>query len=423
MRPRDTHAAGRKASRNGGWNRLLTVSLLAGTAVALGGGAWWGMQLKAELAARDAIIDRLVSENLDLERVRDRAHDLEMALKSIDVPSAPKILPAELPADLSEASAVVAHELAETDQRRVQAMTVMERLSAEQQAEPVVVQPVKLSSPEVAMLNAALDRALADRAMAENAAKALSAKSAVLSARSASLEASLDGLSKELDATKQHFQSWVQQHYGALRGVLKTSGVRVDPLVKLAEAKMDGEGGPFVPPPSGADRADRTTLVPIPPSLDTDVRAVDVISQLLVALPLGVPVPEAETRSGFGIRRDPFTRHSAMHTGLDFAPGPLGKAFATAPGTVVHASRQGAYGKMVEIDHGLGLSTRYAHLAKIEVKVGDRVAQGTEVGVIGTTGRSTGRHLHYEIRVDGVAVDPADFLEARVRLANVLSKE
>jgi murein DD-endopeptidase MepM/ murein hydrolase activator NlpD len=381
------------------------------------------MRLQTELAARDAIIDRLVSENLDLERLRDRAHDLEMALESIEGPSTPKKFVAGRPSELAEASATLSHELAESERRHVQAMAVMERLSAEQQAEPVVAQPATLASPEVARLNAALDRALADRAMADSAAKALSAKSAALAARSASLEASLDGLSKELDATRQHFQTWVQQHYGALRGVLKTSGMRVDPLVELAAAKMDGEGGPFVPPPSRDDRADRTTLVPIPPGLDADVRAVDVISQLLVSLPLGMPAPDAETRSGFGIRRDPFTGRSAMHTGLDFTPGPLGKAFATAPGTVVHASRQGAYGKMVEIDHGLGLSTRYAHLARIEVKVGDRVARGTEVGVVGTTGRSTGRHLHYEIRVDGAAVDPADFLEARVRLANVLSEE
>ena len=116
------------------------------------------------------------------------------------------------------------------------------------------------------------------------------------------------------------------------------------------------------------------------------------------------------------MRADPFIRAPAMHTGLDIRADTGEPARATAAGTVTMAGWNGGYGKMVEVDHGNGFATRYAHLSAIDVEVGQAVRIGQIVGKVGSTGRSTGPHLHYETRVDGDAVDPQRFLRAGVRL-------
>jgi murein DD-endopeptidase MepM/ murein hydrolase activator NlpD len=113
---------------------------------------------------------------------------------------------------------------------------------------------------------------------------------------------------------------------------------------------------------------------------------------------------------------DPFVHEAAMHTGIDFR-GDLGEPIhATAAGTVTIAGWSGGYGKMVEINHGNGLATRYGHLSEIDVSVGQSVRIGEIVGKLGSTGRSTGPHVHYETRVDGEAVNPQKFLDAGDKL-------
>ena len=137
-------------------------------------------------------------------------------------------------------------------------------------------------------------------------------------------------------------------------------------------------------------------------------------------MPVRRPVlGEPDISSGFGMRIDPFIRAPAMHTGMDFRGDTGDPVRATADGNVTVAGWQGGYGKMVEIDHGNGLTTRYAHLSDIGVKVGQRVRAGHIIGKVGSTGRSTGPHLHYETRVDGEAVDPRKFLRAGMRLGGV----
>jgi murein DD-endopeptidase MepM/ murein hydrolase activator NlpD len=128
---------------------------------------------------------------------------------------------------------------------------------------------------------------------------------------------------------------------------------------------------------------------------------------------------EIELSSGFGVRTDPFLGRPAMHTGLDFRASTGDPVRATANGRVVSAGWAGGYGRMVEIDHGNGLSTRYGHMSRINVKVGQQIHIGQIVGEVGSTGRSTGPHLHYETRIDGEAVDPQRFLRAGARYAAV----
>jgi murein DD-endopeptidase MepM/ murein hydrolase activator NlpD len=141
------------------------------------------------------------------------------------------------------------------------------------------------------------------------------------------------------------------------------------------------------------------------------------LDDFLEAVPVRRPVPlGAEVTSGFGVRLDPFIRQYAMHSGVDFKGYPGDSVRATAAGRVTTADYQGGYGLMVELDHGNGLVTRYGHLSAINVAEGQWVQTGETVGRLGTTGRSTGPHLHYEVRVAGEAVDPQLYLRAGVRL-------
>lgn len=137
------------------------------------------------------------------------------------------------------------------------------------------------------------------------------------------------------------------------------------------------------------------------------------IKKQLLRMPISMPVRgPARMTSGFGARRDPFRRVLAMHTGLDFK-GEVGRpVYAPATGKVVRAGWMGGYGRTIEILHDNGISTRYAHLSRIEIAVGDHVTRGKLIGRVGNTGRSTGAHLHYETRINGKAVDPKRFLQA-----------
>ena len=133
---------------------------------------------------------------------------------------------------------------------------------------------------------------------------------------------------------------------------------------------------------------------------------------VLEALPLTAPTKDHRIVSGWGKRRDPFTKRWAFHRGLDFAAYQKTPVLATAPGTVTYVGRRGPYGKMVEIDHGMGIATRYGHLRRIHVKKGQRVEFRQKIGQVGSTGRSTGPHVHYEIHFDDKPINPELFIKA-----------
>lgn len=131
-----------------------------------------------------------------------------------------------------------------------------------------------------------------------------------------------------------------------------------------------------------------------------------------IAIPSQKPLQEEISLSStFGVRSDPFRHTAAMHAGLDM-PGKMGTpVYATADGVVSRAEWANGYGKLIEIDHGKGIATRYGHLSQILVEPNTRVHRGDMIGRMGSTGRSTGSHLHYEVRIDGRAVNPMPFLE------------
>ena len=132
----------------------------------------------------------------------------------------------------------------------------------------------------------------------------------------------------------------------------------------------------------------------------------------VISVPSARPVNLATYTSGFGVRSDPFRGSAAMHAGIDLA-GPMGTPiYATADGIVDRAEWSGGYGNMVEIEHGKGLQTRFGHLSRMLVQPGQRVTRGQMIALMGSTGRSTGSHLHYEVRIDGHAVNPVPFLQS-----------
>lgn len=145
-------------------------------------------------------------------------------------------------------------------------------------------------------------------------------------------------------------------------------------------------------------------------SLFQSWKKMDTVSHGVMAIPSVQPVSRLQFTSNFGIRSDPFRGTAAMHSGVDI-PGPVGTPiYATADGIVSHADRRGGYGNLVEINHGKNISTRYGHLSKILVTDGARVHRGQLIALMGSTGRSTGPHLHYEVRIDDHAVNPVPFL-------------
>jgi murein DD-endopeptidase MepM/ murein hydrolase activator NlpD len=201
-----------------------------------------------------------------------------------------------------------------------------------------------------------------------------------------------------------------------LRSALSELGVHAERLVSIDTKRSlkSATCGPFVPfklnPNSSSFEREVSRL-------QEDVRIADRLRRAIVDAPLGSPLPaHAETTSGFGPRRDPFLGRIAYHSGVDFREAQGAPVRATGAGRVASAGSNGGYGLMVEIDHGSGMTTRYAHLSALLVAEGQFIPSGAIVGRLGSTGRSTGPHLHYEVRMDDEPVDPMRFLRAGARL-------
>ena len=144
----------------------------------------------------------------------------------------------------------------------------------------------------------------------------------------------------------------------------------------------------------------------------TDISEAQALSQAAEKLPFARPANVAEESSSYGVRIDPFTRRPAFHSGLDFPAARMTPVTATGPGLVAFTGQRSGYGNTVEIDHGGGLKTRYGHLAAIAVRVGEHVSIGQRLGGMGSTGRSTGTHLHYEVWLNGRPMNPERYLKA-----------
>lgn len=223
--------------------------------------------------------------------------------------------------------------------------------------------------------------------------------------RLAALAGRLDGLAAAQVIGLDRITERAAGELWRLRRVLGRTGL------DLQRPLESGLGGPLVP----IDPSPFAAAVAVTARTLGDAQA---LRRLAARLPLDRPLRrDRGLASSFGPRLDPFTRGLALHTGLDLKAELGEPAFATARGRVVSAEPAGGYGNMVEIDHGHGVVTRFAHLARFDVRPGQWLRAGDLVGRVGSTGRSTGAHLHYETRIDGEPVDPQGFLEAGRELA------
>lgn len=196
--------------------------------------------------------------------------------------------------------------------------------------------------------------------------------------------------------------------------MLSASGMSTERIIGQVRSTYDGQGGPLMPitmSTSGEGEMDPLSL-----RANEVLERLDEMNLYRIAaeqLPFSMPVAgNFRHTSGFGYRRDPFNGGRRLHSGTDFA-GSRGTAIvAGGDGRVIFSGRQSGYGLMVEIDHGFGFTTRYAHLSRIRVQDGERVSRGERIGDMGSTGRSTGTHLHYEVRRNGTPVNPMTFITA-----------
>jgi len=175
----------------------------------------------------------------------------------------------------------------------------------------------------------------------------------------------------------------------------------------LSRQTQEAMGGPFEAILGGAG-----TIDPRFEKLGFSLARMAVLERALDGIPQVVPTSVENITSGFGYRRDPFNGRGAMHAGLDFRGAVGSPIYAAAKGRVTYVGWQQGYGKTVEISHGNGMMTRYAHLSRFDVKRGQLVEAGDRIAGMGNTGRSTGPHLHFEVRINDRAINPRPFLEA-----------
>jgi len=182
----------------------------------------------------------------------------------------------------------------------------------------------------------------------------------------------------------------------------------LNPEQLAQSARSAGLGGPFIPA-----QAIRLSADPSLRNLSGLLDRLTALESALAVLPSAQPTAAPMESSSYGYRRDPFNGMAAFHAGVDFRGAYGQPILAASAGRVSFAGVQSGYGNCIEIDHGHGIMTRYAHLSGFTARVGDVVQRGTQIGRMGSTGRSTGNHLHFEVRINGAAVNPAPFLEAR----------
>lgn len=198
-----------------------------------------------------------------------------------------------------------------------------------------------------------------------------------------------------------------------LNKMFTSVGLNPDDLIATVRSGYSGQGGPLAPISFSSMGLSNS---PDEPRINAILQDLDTLNLYRIAafkVPLGVPVQSRfRLTSGFGERNDPINGSARMHEGQDLAGDYGTSIFATADGTVTYAGWEGGYGRLIKIRHIFGIETRYGHLSQIDVKVGQKISRGEKIGDMGNSGRSTGTHLHYEVRLSGKPVNPMTFIKA-----------
>ncbi len=282
--------------------------------------------------------------------------------------------------------------------------------------------PVPGDRPEI-RAERPLENAFAPTATASAAASALSGLAGLAPAGDAVRLSAADRADRLFVTINRSLRDIEAQQFQKIRAVkenayktadaivttLKDAGLPIDPGYGTSDV-----GGPLVP--IGTEDPFEAEVE----ELDDALTKLDGVRRAAVRLPIANPAPGQSVTSGFGVRRDPLLGRPAFHAGMDFRATVGEPIRAGGAGTVLKAGWNGGYGRMVEIDHGNGLTTRYAHLSRVTVAEGETVAAGVVVGLAGSSGRSTDPHLHYEVRRNGKAANPVRFISAGKAIEDLL---
>jgi len=221
---------------------------------------------------------------------------------------------------------------------------------------------------------------------------------------------SLDTVERLQVETLQHANTRATLALDEMRGAIRRSGLDPARFAKASKRPTSDTGGPFMPLPKDAPSSSFDALLH---GLKAHLEEHEELWHAISLLPVRQPLPgQLEITSAYGARKDPFGMGWALHPGVDLRAEEGSIVRSTAAGKVVNAAYTGGYGNMVEIEHAQGVATRYGHLSAILVSDGQVVGAGQPIGRVGSTGRSTGPHLHYETRIDGEPVDPMRFLKS-----------
>jgi murein DD-endopeptidase MepM/ murein hydrolase activator NlpD len=241
---------------------------------------------------------------------------------------------------------------------------------------------------------------------------ALQSARAELSGRVTELEERLAMIEVNQDGLFHRIVERTREGVDGIEKIVAMTGVDVERVVRRARDELAvAKGGPFVPVMGQGEGVSEAMLASVA-NLDDEVERWEHLQLVLRSMPLTAPVDQYSVGSRFGKRKDPFNGRLGMHEGFDMAAPSGTPILSTAPGKVVFAGWRGNYGRMVEVDHGLGIRTLYAHMKAIAVEKGDVVDYRQKIGLVGSSGRSTGPHVHFEIRIDGIPLDPVNFLKA-----------
>ncbi len=232
-----------------------------------------------------------------------------------------------------------------------------------------------------------------------------------LNTQISSLKSRLETISTENKELIARVQEQAEQGIDALKETITLTGLNPDDILTLDN--IEGKGGPFDGLSGSKDvlKAEQD-YYDNAQKMELSLAKWTSLNTIMKNIPLSKPTDVGYVSSSFGMRRDPIRKKRAFHAGMDISGPKNTPVYATAPGVVTISGRNGAYGLMVEIDHGQGFKTKYGHLKKIYVKRGQKIDFRTKVGKMGSTGRSTGRHVHYEILYNGKPHDPAKFFKA-----------
>lgn len=370
-------------------------------------------QAQRERAIYEARLNALSRERDERAVEAAAAHDrfyvaLEQVSKMQSALLASEDRRTELETGIEVIQTTLRRTMKERDGARGEAQNLLAQLNNEEGSDAPTLARAKTMDGSVAFLTAALEQTAQERDQI-----ASDAKSAIEAAEELRFELKMN--EDRNDRIFQRLEEAVTVSLEPLDKMFRAAGMPTESILREVRRGYSGQGGPLLPATmstsGGGTVTDQTSV-----RANRLIKELDRINLFRIAAdksPVAMPVKAAfRFTSPFGYRRDPKGAGRRMHAGVDFAGARGTPIYATADGVVTHAGWQSGYGRLVKIKHAFGIETRYAHNSTIRVKVGQRVSRGDRISDMGATGRVTGTHLHYEVRLNGTPVNPMTYIKA-----------